>query len=193
VNRSFTTSEANLRTAFADQRGEIQVHLEAGELAPWAASVIAPLVARVVCSHPKDNAWIAKDADKCDRRRLQAGGVAAPESLQASALRSGPKLIRGPKRKTQRLFCSQSRPSGVPARAARVGFFCSAEHAAGISSSAGGRPPASRSNTRQVGSSERRAAITAPADPPPTTMKSKVPDMPTPFASLLLAVGVGVR
>jgi len=25
------------------------------------------LVTRVVCSHPKDNAWIAKDADKCDR------------------------------------------------------------------------------------------------------------------------------
>jgi transposase len=67
VNRSFSTSEANLRAAFADQRGEIHVHLEAGELAPWAASIIAPLVTRVVCSHPKDNAWIAKDADKCDR------------------------------------------------------------------------------------------------------------------------------
>ena len=67
VNRSFTTSEANLRAAFADQGGEIHVHLEAGELAPWAASVIRPLVTRVVCSHPKDNAWIAKDADKCDR------------------------------------------------------------------------------------------------------------------------------
>ena len=67
VNRSFTTSEANLRAAFADQRGEIHVHLEAGELAPWAPSVIAPLIKRVVCSHPKDNAWIAKDADKCDR------------------------------------------------------------------------------------------------------------------------------
>jgi transposase len=67
VNRSFTTSEANLRAAFADQHGEIHVHLEAGELAPWAAAVIAPLVTRVVCSHPKDNAWIAKDADKCDR------------------------------------------------------------------------------------------------------------------------------
>ena len=66
-NRSFTTSEANLRAAFADQRGEIYVHLEAGELAPWAAAVIAPLVTRVVCSHPQSNAWIAKDADKCDR------------------------------------------------------------------------------------------------------------------------------
>jgi len=57
----------NLIKAFSDQRGEIHVHLEAGELAPWAASVITPLVTRVVCSHPKDNAWIAKDADKCDR------------------------------------------------------------------------------------------------------------------------------
>ncbi len=67
VNRSFATSEASLRAAFADQDGGIHVHLEAGELAPWAASVIAPLVTRVVCSHPQSNAWIAKDADKCDR------------------------------------------------------------------------------------------------------------------------------
>jgi transposase len=67
LNRSFSTSEANLRKAFADLRGEIQVHLEAGELAPWVTAVISPLVQRVVCSHPAANAWIAKDADKCDR------------------------------------------------------------------------------------------------------------------------------
>src|SRR6266852_5897996 len=67
VNRDFTTSEGHLVKAFSDLKGEIQVHLEAGELAPWAASVIAPLVERVVCSHPQSNAWIAKDADKCDR------------------------------------------------------------------------------------------------------------------------------
>ena len=67
VNRSYPTSEANLRAAFAQLRGEIHVHLEAGELAPWVAAIIAPLVKRVVCSHPKDNAWIAKDNDKCDR------------------------------------------------------------------------------------------------------------------------------
>ena len=67
MNRSYPTSEANLRTAFAGLRGEIHVHLEAGELAPWAASIIAPLVTRVVCSHPRDNAWIAKDNHKCDR------------------------------------------------------------------------------------------------------------------------------
>src|SRR5439155_5502548 len=36
-----------------------------GELAPWATSIIGPLVTRVVCSHPQSNAWIAKDADKC--------------------------------------------------------------------------------------------------------------------------------
>lgn len=67
LKREFQTSEANLIKAFADLEGEIHVHLEAGELAPWAVSVIAPLVKRVVCSHPQTNAWIAKDADKCDR------------------------------------------------------------------------------------------------------------------------------
>lgn len=67
VNRSFPTSELRLRKGFADLRGELHVHLEAGELAPWASAVIAPLVQRVVCSHPRDNAWIAKDGDKCDR------------------------------------------------------------------------------------------------------------------------------
>ena len=67
VNREFSTSEANLIKAFSDLRGEIHVHLEAGELAPWATSIIRPLVSRVVCSHPQTNAWIAKDADKSDR------------------------------------------------------------------------------------------------------------------------------
>jgi transposase len=67
VNREFGTSEANLVKAFSDLKGEIHVHLEAGELAPWAASIVAPLVRRVVCSHPQSNAWIAKDSDKCDR------------------------------------------------------------------------------------------------------------------------------
>ena len=52
LNREFTTSEANLIKAFADLKGEIHVHLEAGELAPWASEIIRPLVTRVVCSHP---------------------------------------------------------------------------------------------------------------------------------------------
>src|SRR6185369_3771814 len=67
LNREFTTSAANLVKAFSDLHGEIHVHLEAGELAPWASEIIRPLVHRVVCSHPQANAWIAKDADKCDR------------------------------------------------------------------------------------------------------------------------------
>jgi transposase len=67
MNRSFSTNEMNLRKAFSDLRGELHVHLEAGELAPWVCDVITPLVQRVVCSHPAANAWIAKDADKCDR------------------------------------------------------------------------------------------------------------------------------
>src|SRR2546423_13423422 len=67
VNRGFSSKEANLIKAFSGFKGEIHVHLEAGELAPWAASIIAPWVTRVVCSHPQSNAWIAKDADKCDR------------------------------------------------------------------------------------------------------------------------------
>src|SRR6266851_6157081 len=67
MNRSYPTSEANLRTGFTGLRGEIHVHLEAGELAPWAAEIIRPLVTRVVCSHPQTNAWIARDRDKCDR------------------------------------------------------------------------------------------------------------------------------
>ena len=87
MNRRFPTSEANLRTAFAGLRGEIQVHLEAGELAPWAAAVIAPLVKRVVCSHPKDNAWIDLDPSFGDavagRTYTKADQVLAelPESL----------------------------------------------------------------------------------------------------------------
>lgn len=66
-NRELVTSEANLIKAFSDMRGEIHVHLEAGELAPWASEIIRPLVHRVVCSHPQTNAWIARDRDKSDR------------------------------------------------------------------------------------------------------------------------------
>src|SRR5205085_7278659 len=67
MKREFQTSAAHLVKAFSGLKGELHVHLEAGELAPWAVSIITPLVHRVVCSHPQSNAWIAKDADKCDR------------------------------------------------------------------------------------------------------------------------------
>jgi hypothetical protein len=69
VNREFATSEANLIKAFADQRGEIQVHLEAGELAPWAASIIRPLVSRVVCASDRaaeDSLDLARHVDQPD-------------------------------------------------------------------------------------------------------------------------------
>jgi len=66
-NCVFATSEANLVKACSGMRGEIHVHLEAGELAPWASEIIRPLVKRVVCSHPQTNAWIARDRDKSDR------------------------------------------------------------------------------------------------------------------------------
>src|SRR5262245_61968580 len=66
-NREFATSAANLVKAFSDLPGEVHVHLEAGELAPWASQIIRPLVTRVVCSHPQTNAWIARDRDKSDR------------------------------------------------------------------------------------------------------------------------------
>jgi Transposase len=65
-NQQFATSEVNLVKAFAELSGEIHVHLEASELAPWVRSCIAPHVGRVVIGHPRTNAWIAKDSHKSD-------------------------------------------------------------------------------------------------------------------------------
>jgi transposase len=64
------TSELNLRAAFSqlrqEQKAEIHVHLEAGELAAWAREVIAPLVTRVLIGDPRRSAWIANDPAKND-------------------------------------------------------------------------------------------------------------------------------
>src|SRR5437667_8756664 len=57
------------------------------------------------------------------------------------------------------------------------GLSCIAAQAMGMLDTSGGRPPASIKATRQEGSSERRDAITAPAEPPPTTTKSYVVDI----------------
>ena len=65
-SRGFPTSEKNLRDAFAAFGAEARVHMEAGELAFWAHSIISPLVARVVVSHPRSLAWIARDPNKTD-------------------------------------------------------------------------------------------------------------------------------
>jgi hypothetical protein len=58
-----------------------------------------------------------------------------------------------------------------------AGFSCIAAGAIGSEEIAGGRSPASISATLQEGSSDRRDAITAPADPPPTMTKSNSSDM----------------
>ena len=46
LSQSFPTSEANLRKAFADLKGAIHVHLEAGELAPWVEPLLFKLKRR---------------------------------------------------------------------------------------------------------------------------------------------------
>lgn len=65
-SRSIPTSEHHLRSAFANLTGDVRVHLEASELSVWAHSIIKPLVAQVVISHPRTLAWIAKDSNKTD-------------------------------------------------------------------------------------------------------------------------------
>lgn len=67
LSRTIPTSEQNLRHAFANLQGDVQVHIEAGELANWVSSIIKPLVKQVVVSHPRSLAWIGKDAVKDDR------------------------------------------------------------------------------------------------------------------------------
>ncbi len=67
-SRIVPTSEEHLRAAFAELGSEANVHLEAGELSAWAAGIIGPLVKRVVVSHPRTLAWIARDPLKTDKR-----------------------------------------------------------------------------------------------------------------------------
>ena len=66
LSRSIATSEHNLRSAFAKLDGDVQVHLEAGELSAWVASIIEPLVQSVIVSHPRSLTWIGKDSQKDD-------------------------------------------------------------------------------------------------------------------------------
>src|SRR5712691_10539671 len=77
--------------------------------------------------------------------------------------------------------CPLSPSTALPGTAVYIqsvaGFRCMAAHASGIKDTAGGRSPASSSATRHAGSSERREAITAPAEPPPTMTKSKGSDI----------------
>src|SRR5438067_7745268 len=59
-----------------------------------------------------------------------------------------------------------------------AGLSCIAAGAIGSADTSGGRSPASISATWQPGSSDDREAITAPADPPPATIKSYLSGMP---------------
>jgi hypothetical protein len=66
-SRPIPTSEQNLLPAFQGFDGDLLVHTEAGELVNWVSDIIKPLVRRVVVSHPRSLAWIAKDSRKCDK------------------------------------------------------------------------------------------------------------------------------
>jgi hypothetical protein len=85
TNRRFPTSEANLLTAVKELGGDLHLHIEAGELAAWVRSVLAPRVARLVVSHPCANAWIAKDPNKSDRVDARKA-----EAVRHPARRSSP-------------------------------------------------------------------------------------------------------
>lgn len=66
-DQKFNTSEANLIQVFEGIQGQVQVHLEASELAGWIRRVLIGRVARVVVSHAKTIAWITKDPLKRDQ------------------------------------------------------------------------------------------------------------------------------
>jgi transposase len=70
----FPPGERELRRAAAHFKGEVQVLLEEGELAHWAAGCIRGLVQEVIVCDPKRNAWIFKDSRKDDR--VDAGKLA---------------------------------------------------------------------------------------------------------------------
>ena len=74
MNRSFPTSEANLREAFANLRGEIHMHLEAGELAPLLSSRMksSQLSGQSACSQEESqiNHTLSQETRHSPRTRL---------------------------------------------------------------------------------------------------------------------------
>lgn len=66
-DQQYETSRRSLLRSVEGLRGEIHLHLEASAMARWVRSVLRGVVSRVVVSHPKANAWIAKDPLKRDR------------------------------------------------------------------------------------------------------------------------------
>lgn len=70
ANQKFDTQAPRIREVFQEIPGKLHVHLEASELAGWVRQILrsCPRVERVVVSNPKENSYIAKDANKNDRR-----------------------------------------------------------------------------------------------------------------------------
>lgn len=66
-DQRYDTSRQNLLRSVLGMQGDVWVHLEATSMARWARSVLLGHVTRVVVSHPKTNAWIAKDPLKNDK------------------------------------------------------------------------------------------------------------------------------
>jgi transposase len=73
MDRRIRTAESTLVDALEAIKGEVHVHLESSELAGWVQQILRGRVISVVASHPKSNAWIAKDPlkrDRLDARKL---------------------------------------------------------------------------------------------------------------------------
>lgn len=70
ADQKFNTEAHRIREVFEKIPGELHIHLEASELAGWVRQILrgCPRVQRILVSNPKENSWIAKDANKNDRR-----------------------------------------------------------------------------------------------------------------------------
>lgn len=70
ADQKFDTQADRIRQVFEKIPGEVHVHMEASELAGWVRQILrsCPRVQRILVSNPKENSWIAKDANKNDRR-----------------------------------------------------------------------------------------------------------------------------
>jgi len=67
LDEQLPTNEASLLALGTRLGQQARVNLEACELAGWARRLLQPRVAEVIVSHPRTNAWIAKDPHKSDQ------------------------------------------------------------------------------------------------------------------------------
>ena len=67
-NRNFRTSEHNIAQVLQlVNASEKYLAIEEATLTRWAAQVASAFVTQVICCDPKQNAWIYKSANKCDK------------------------------------------------------------------------------------------------------------------------------